>query len=247
MSERGSTNTNTRKALLTYYQSKGRIVSIRRGLYATVPPSNDPDTYPIDPFLVAAKMADDAVLAYHTALEYHGKAYSVYNRLTYTSESSSRLMEFRKRQYTRISVPYALRSAGEEMIGVEQSNRAGVAVRVTNLERTFVDVLDKPETTGSWEEIWRSLEMIEFFDVDQVVRYVRLLGNATTTAKVGFFLDQHRESLMINDSALVPLLREVPKQPHYLNRALRKGCRLVTAWNLMVPENILNRSWAEVL
>ena len=67
-------------------------------------------------------------------------------------------MQFRSRQYVRISVPYALRMDGEEMINVEQSNRAGVVVRVTNLERTLVDVLDRPETTGSWEEIWRSLE-----------------------------------------------------------------------------------------
>ena len=142
MSEYGSTNTNTRKALLTYYQSKGRIVPIRRALYATVPISRDPDTYAIDPFLVAAKMVDDAVLAYHTALEFHGKAYSVYNRLAYTSESRSRPMQFRSRKYVRISVPYALRTEGEEMISVEQSSRAGVVVRVTNLERTLVDVPD---------------------------------------------------------------------------------------------------------
>ena len=63
-----------------------------------------------------------------------------------------------------------------------------MAVSVTGLERTFVDVLNRPDLTGSWEEIWRSLESVEFFDLDKVAVYVDLFGNATTAAKVGFFL-----------------------------------------------------------
>ena len=247
MSTHGSTNTNTRKALLTYHRSRGRVVPVRRGLYATIPVGGDPDTHPIDPFLVAAKMAEDTVLAYHTALEFHGKAYSLYSRLVYTSESRSQTTCFRSHEYTRVPVPHALVTAHEAMLGVETHKRAGVAVHVTNLERTFVDVLDRPDLSGSWEEIWRSIESIEFFDMDQVVGYVCLLGNATTTAKVGFFIDQHRESLMVDDGTLEPLREHVPKQPHYLNRGTRKGCRLISDWNLLVPEEILNRSWAEVL
>ena len=38
-----------------------------------------------------------------------------------------------------------------------------------------------------------------------------------------------------------------PRQPHYLERAKRKAGRLVKAWNLVVPEEVLNRSWGEVL
>ena len=79
------------------------------------------------------------------------------------------------------------------MFGVTGHNRSGVQLRVTNHERTLVDVLDRPDLTGSWEEIWRSLESVEFFSLDQVIEYTRLLENATTAAKVGFFLEQHRE------------------------------------------------------
>jgi hypothetical protein len=38
------------------------------------------------------------------------------------------------------------------------------------------------------------LESIEFFDMDQVVAYVRLLENAATAAKVGFFLNSIRKT-----------------------------------------------------
>jgi predicted transcriptional regulator of viral defense system len=119
--------------------------------------------------------------------------------------------------------------------------------RVTSLERTLVDVLDRPDLSGSWEEIWRSLESVEFYDLDNVVAYVRLLGNATTAAKVGFFLAEHREPLMVEDRHLKSLEELRPLRPHYLDRSKREPGRLVLEWNLVVSEEVLERSWGEVL
>ena len=247
LSERGSGKPNTRKSLLTYYRRQGRIVRVRRGLYATVPFGTDPESSPVDPYLVAAKMTADAVLAYHTALEFHGRAYSVYTRLHYISASKSLPLKFQSHEIRGVPVPNPLRVKGEEMFGVISHKRSGVEVRVTNLERTFVDVLDRPDLTGSWEEIWRSLESVEFFDLDQVVEYTLLLENATAAAKVGFFLEQHKGVLMVDHDHLNPLRKLRPRQPHYLIRGKRKGCQWVKDWNLMIPIEILNKSWGEVL
>ena len=71
-------NLRTQESLLAYHVKAGNIVRVRRGLYAVVPPGASAETYPVDPFLLASRMTNDAVLAYHTALEFHGKAYSVY-------------------------------------------------------------------------------------------------------------------------------------------------------------------------
>ena len=247
LSSRGSGKPNTRKSLLTYYRNQGRIIPVRRGLYATVPLGGDPASSQVDPYLVAAKMSVDAVLAYHTALEFHGKAYSIYTRLHYLSARKSLPFRFQSHEFLRAPVPPSLRAKGKEMFGVTSRERVGVELRVTNFERTFVDVLDRPDLTGSWEEIWRSLESIEFFDLDQVIEYVLLLENATTAAKVGFFLEQHGETLMVDDAHLNALRSLRPRQPHYLVRGKRKGCRWVKEWNLMIPDEILNRSWGEVL
>lgn len=133
------------------------------------------------------------------------------------------------------------------MFGVTCHKHSGVELWVTNLERTFVDVLDRPNLTGSWEEIWRSLESVEFFDLDQVVNYALLLENATTAAKVGFYLEQHKETLMVEKAHLAPLRKLRSRQPHYLIRGKRNDCRWVKAWNLMIPIEILNKSWGEVL
>lgn len=239
-------NPNTRKSLLTYYRNRGRVIPVRRGLYATVPLGGNPASSLVDPYLVAAKLSPDAVLAYHTALEFHGKAYSVYTRMHYIATNKSLPLKFRAHEFRRAPVPHLLQKKGKEMFGVANYKRSGVELRVTTLERTFVDVLDRPDLTGSWEEIWRSLESIEFFDLEQIVQYVLLLENATTAAKAGFFLEQHKETLMVDDAHLNPLRTLRPRQPHYLERRKRKDCRWVKDWNLLVPEEILNRAWEEV-
>jgi predicted transcriptional regulator of viral defense system len=121
-----------------------------------------------------------------------------------------------------------------------------MTVRVTGYERTLVDVLDSPDYGGGWEEIWRSLESVEFFDLDFVVDYALRLGTALTIARVGFFLEQHRAELMVEQRHLEALRARAPKQRQYFERRQRKGGKLVHRWNLIVPNEVLERSWAEV-
>jgi len=247
LSSRGAGKANTRKSLLTYYRNRGRVIRVRRGLYATVPEGADPASFPVDPFLVAAKLTDDAILAYHTAQEYHGRAYSVYTKLRYFSAKKSLSLRFQTNEYVRAPVPHSLLAKGKEMFGVASRKHSGVEIKMTSLERTLVDMLDRPDLTGSWEEIWRSLESVEFFDLNLVVEYALLLENATTAAKVGFFLERHKETLMAEESHLGPLRKMRPRQPHYLNRSKRLGGHWVKEWNLIIPGEILNKSWEEVL
>jgi predicted transcriptional regulator of viral defense system len=247
LSSMGQTGARTRESLLGYHRRTGHVIPIRRGLYAVIPPGADSASYPVDPFLVAAKLSKDAVLSYHTALEVHGRAYSVREHLTYSASAPVAAVHFRGMVFRGVRFPKALCRAEKKNFGVITVDRSGLEVPVTCLERTLVDVLDRPDLSGSWEEIWRSLESIEFFDLDKVVEYSRLLGNATTIAKVGFFLEQHRESLMVGDEHLKQLHAHKPRQPHYLDSANRKSGRLVTNWNLVVPVALFERTWGEVL
>jgi len=137
-----------------------------------------------------------------------------------------------------VGFPKALSLKDKEAFDVVRIDRAGLDIRVTGLERTFVDVLNRPDLTGSWEEIWRSLESVEFLNLDKVALYVDLLGNATTAAKVGFFLEQHRDSLIVDEAHLKTFRDRLPRQPHYLERSRRKAGRCFAAWKLVVPEEI---------
>ncbi len=243
----GTTNPRAKEALLAYYKKTGRLITVRRGLYAVVPEGSDPAIYPVDPFLVAAKLTDDAVLSHHTALEFYGYAYSVHERFVYTARRPLAPFAFRAYFFQGTRPPVSLCRTGRRDFGVINAERAGLRIRVTSLERTLVDVLARPKLAGGWEEIWRSLEAVEFFDLVQVLEYVHLLENATTAAKVGFFLEQHRETLMVEEEHLKTLQRLRPRQPCYLERHQRESGHLVSRWNLIVPAELLEQTWAEVL
>ncbi len=240
----GSSNVNTLWATLRRYTRSGEIVRLRRGLFATVPPGQTPETTEPDPYLVASHLAPDAILSYHTALQFRGRAYSAFNTFTYLTADKVRPFDLRGTSYRATPHPKQLSAKSQEGSAVEAAEVAGLEVRVTSLERTLVDMLDRPDLSGGWEEVWRSLESVEYFHLDKVVDYALLLGNATTTAKVGFFLEQHKDSLMVGNEHLDRLKSAIPRQRRYFDR-LRKQGRLVESWNLIVPLDILNHSWEE--
>ena len=247
LSAHGGVGPRAQEALVAYHRKVGRVLRVRRGLYAVIPPGAHADSYPVDPFLVAAKLTPDAVLSHHTALEFYGKAYSVRTHFVYSASRPLSPLTFRSYIFRGTKFPQALLRTRKEYVEVSTAERAGLEIRVTSFERTLVDVLDRPDLSGSWEEIWRSLESIEFFDLDKVVEYALLLGNGTTGAKVGFFLEQHREPLMVEEIHLKALHDLQPRQPHYLDRTKRKSGRLVSEWNLVVPSEVLERTWRDVL
>jgi len=229
---------------VSYHLRQGHLIRVRRGLYAVVPQGNVPETCPIDPYLIAAKSSKDAVLAYHTALDVHGKAHSVFERYFFQSKKPLRSMNFRNYRFECILFPKSLRDKGKEHFATTTVERSGLEIRVATLERTLVDLLDRPDLGGGWEEIWRSLESVEYFDLELVVEYVKLLGNRTTAAKTGYYLQQHSDMLMVEDRHLVTLRKLCPRQPHYFDRG--KGGKLDREWNLVIPQLLSNKPWEEV-
>ncbi len=238
-----SSKKRSRESLLAYHLREGHFVRIRRGLFAVVPPGFTPEDCPIDPYLIAAKSADDAVLAYHTALEVHSKAHSVFGRFFFLSNGSLRPTQFRGYTFQCVQFQKSLRVKGKQEFATTMVNRGGLSIRVTSLERTMVDLLDRPDLGGGWEEVWRSLGSVEYYDVDLVTSYVALLNKKTIAAKVGYFLQQHSEQLMIEDRSLDFLRKMRPKQPHYMQRG--EGGKLVSEWNLIVPFSLVSRTWEE--
>lgn len=239
-----SRSVHTSNNLLAQHLDTGRLLRVRRGLYAAVPRGMDPAQVSVDPYLVASHVADDAVVAYHAALQFFGKAHSLWRRFHYLTHNRPRPFSVRGLEFVGVQAPAAVRSRpdwGGQIIGVEH---AGAQVRVTTLERTLVDVLAEPSRGGSWEEIWRSLAMIEYCDLEAVITYTLALGSALSAARVGFFLEQQREVWMVEETHLEALRAHAPAQPRYFDSTRQPG-RLVPRWNLIVPEYILHRGWEE--
>ena len=133
----GSHGARTQERVLAYHTKAGRLCRVRQGLYAVVPPGVDGDTYPVDPYQVAARLTPDAVLSHHTALEFHGQAHSVWHHFAYSAERPAETLTFRDQVFRGTKFPLALVRSGAEYRGVLTTERFGMPLRVASLERTL--------------------------------------------------------------------------------------------------------------
>ncbi len=228
----------TLDAHLARWRRQGRIDRVKNGLYVRRDPEGVAGRPSLPDFIaLASRMAPDAAVAYHTALEAHGCAQSLFDRLTFVSWTRTKPVEFMGRRLTpvRPRAPLLEKHGGEAW--VERLDRGGLEVRVTSLERTTVDVLDRPSLSGGIEEVWRSLAGLPAVDPEALLNYVRVLDNRTLAARVGYFLEMRREDLAIPASVLEELQSLRPNHPVHLDRTL--GGRLNTDWRLIVPEQLI--------
>jgi predicted transcriptional regulator of viral defense system len=228
--------------ILSYNKRMGWIGVVKSGLYYAIRPGKTETTMHVDPLLVAAKMRNDAVLAFHSALEFLGFSHSVLNSYYYYSAQSHPVMRFRNDHFCGVQIPRTIRKKSLIMFGTEKFERSGINVVVTGKERTLVDVLERPQLCGGVEEIFRSLEKMPYIQPELVLKYLTLRRKKILFARVGFFLEQHREQFQIEESFLRKLEINKPVQPLYWERSCRGGV-IKNRWNLIVPEAIDQRKW----
>lgn len=244
LSSSGGCNQNTLKAALQYHLAKKHLARIRRGYYLV---TNDylPGFYiESDHLLIAGRMTNDAVISYHTAMEFHALAYSLASTVYFNSDERIGLLFSEYGQYQQLSHPTQLKP-DDVCLETKLHNRMGVDIRVTTIERTLADCLHRPELAGGWEEIWRSFESMNFLDIERLINYAIRLGNATTIAKVGFFLEQHQEHFSVKEDQLHQLAHHKPKSRHYMEKAHIGPVKSLQRWNLVVPLAVMNKIWEE--
>lgn len=244
MQERGVQREASIRQLLGYYHHKGKIIHVRRLLYAVTPSPTQPG---IDSYLIAANATQDAILGYHTALEIHNLAYTHFDELVYLTEIPGRGFTFQNQHYRPICQPKILINKKQTGYGIATIERNGITVKVTDLERTVVDVLDRPDLSGGWEEVIRSLDHLVNFNAQKIIDYALLLNKASVAAKVGYFLEQLPKHLAVSAEKLNLLLPHIPKNPYYIDtnqKGKGKG-EYIAKWKLIIPSYIIKRAWEE--
>ncbi len=221
-------------AHLARWVRQGRLLRVKSGLYVGRPPGSTEPWEPTPDYIaLAARMAPDAAAAYHTALEAHGCAQSLSDKFTFITWTRARAATFRGRRLSPVQPRCELRARHAQQAWIDVLDRNGLEVRVTSLERTVADVLDRPSIAGGLDEVWRSLMAIPAIDPDALLAYVRVLANRTLASRVGFLLDSRQRELAVPDATLASLQSLLPAQPVHLDRA--RGGRLVRRWRLIVP------------
>lgn len=231
--------------LIQHHQKSGRLLRIRRELYAVIPPNATAETHPIDPYLIAAKLTEDSILGFHTALELLGVAYSAFEQFTYLTEKKPKHFEFGGQWFQPVIQPTKLRTANDTLIEVETINRQGIDIHITSPARTFVDALNKVELSGGWEEVARSISNLAVLNIDRVIDYTLKLENAILNAKVGYFLEQRDAAFAPTAEQISKLFKQKPPAPQYVARKPAEPCRLIKKWNIMLPTSVIEKNWEE--
>jgi len=220
------------------------VVAVRAGLFAVVADGIDPARFQPMPDLVSTKMTPDAVVSHHSALDFWGISYSMWFDAVYSATHPQAPLAFRAMCYRGVRFPQRLIDSGDQHFGVVTRTYADGVVRVTGMERTLVDVLADPDYGGSWDEIYQSVTRADQIDVEAVAAYCQLRdGGPALRAKVGFFLDQHRELWGIDHSDLDQFRPQDPAPAVHLDPAPIELTHYVEEWNLVVPVEVVERQW----
>jgi predicted transcriptional regulator of viral defense system len=215
--------------MLQRLKHQGRIRQLTKGVYAGALAAG-----PLNRYRVPTALREDAVLALHSALEWHGVANQVFQTVYYFSARARKDVVFENVTYRRVAPPRALARAHKEHF---QTQFSPDRFPVTSRERSFVDCLLFLDHSGGVEELDKSLGMFPSFDFDAALEYLKFLRKPWLYSRLGFLLDRHADKLCFRGAAREQFLRKLPRGVAYLS-SKRPGNRWVPAWRLMVPETL---------
>lgn len=206
---------------------QGRVRQIANGVYA-----GTFATTPLNRYRVPAALREDAVVALHSALEFHGLANQTFQTVYYFSARSRKDVVFDAVTYHGVVPPRAMLLAAHRFL---QTERGADHVLVTGRERSFVDCLLFLDYSGGFEELDKSLAMFPSFDFDAALDYLQLLRSPWLYSRLGFLLDRHADKLFFREKVRDRFLQKLPRGVAYLGDK-GPGQRWVPIWRLMVPE-----------
>jgi len=210
-------------------KQQGRVRTVARGVYAGASSST-----PLNRYAVPGRLRLDAVVAFHSALEFHGVANQMFQTVYYFSSRHRKDVAYEGVVYHCVRPPRVLQRSGKLVFGVE---KAADQVRVTARERSFVDCLLFLEYSGGVEELDRCVTMFPSFDFDVALEYLKLLRRPWLYARLGYLLDRHANRIFFTGKQRDAFLTRRPRGVAYLEEK-RPGGRWVETWNLMVPESM---------
>ena len=211
--------------------NSNRIERIRRGLYAAVPPTEN--TPIVDKLLIASKIRENYYLGFHTALEYHGCAYSHHTESHICIKPEDRFNPFDFHQHH--FKPVFVDDVTTEIL-VKQHK--GSTIKVSSKERTFIECLDRIENAGGWEETLKSLENMGGLNFEKIKKLVTAKGKQILIRKTGYILELLKERSVFYEHLPIEVLEAMEKhvhgQPQYLIRGTRGSAN--KRWMLYIPE-----------
>ncbi|WP_018289575.1 hypothetical protein [Verrucomicrobium sp. 3C] len=224
-------------AMLSQHLRAGNIRRIARGVFASVPKHAAADQWIVDRFLAASRLRRDGVIAYHSALELLGYAYTDGQEVQVIAPGEPGAFETADFLCRFVKPPHGFAPPD----GVTTVDRLGLDVRVTTLERTIADLFDRYDLAGGPEELFNSLDLVPRVDATALLRFARALGNAAASGALGYWLEREKTRLGVPESVIDQLRLLAPPRPRYALGAKPNAGRSAKGWNVILPIEVIER------
>jgi len=218
--------------LLNSMQKKGALDRVKANLYVRIPGHivHDRGKYAEDPIRIAKHLVKPYFLSYYTALQIHGLAQQAARQYYLSTTKVMGRVDYHGNEIRPVIVKK------ERFFGFEKKAYGKEEVVVSDLERTILDVLNRPEYAGGYEEILRSFLDLENVGWDKLLAYARRMRETILFNRLGYVFELLQASVKTPSSFLVALEKKLPGHVYYFE-AGRKG-RLVKKWQLIVDPRL---------
>ncbi|MDD1744997.1 MAG: type IV toxin-antitoxin system AbiEi family antitoxin domain-containing protein [Candidatus Methanoperedens sp.] len=167
------------KVMLSRMEKEGFVERIEKGKYLIIPLGARKGRYTINEFIIGSQFVKPAVIAYWSALNYHGLTEQIPNMVFI--QTTSRKKEQRPEIF---DVRYRIvRVTKQKFFGFEKVWIDDAAVQITDLEKTVVDCLDKPQYCGGIAEAAKALQ--GDLDIEKLKKYAMKIGNSAVIKRLG--------------------------------------------------------------
>ena len=221
-------NLYSAKDLLQNSKKQRLICQVRRNLYVVTDLASKVSL--ANKFEIAGKISPTSYLSYQSALEFHGLAHQVFYDLWVSS--SKRFNSF---EFEGIRFQYC---ESKSLSGVMNANSSPF-IRVTNLERTVIDCIDKIERCGGLEELIQSISLISYLDQELLLNYLQEFNKQFLYQKVGFILEYFKQEMKLSDNFFSICKHKSGKSTRYLTDRI-ESIQYFKEWKLCAPTNILS-------
>ena len=222
------THESSMLSALSRLENRNIIRKLKRGLYALVNPLTE-DIY-VNKFEIGTILHDGNYIAYHSALEYYGLATQVYYDVHVISKSHYSSINIEGLEYQFYQSDY------DE--GIIETNHSSL-IRITTLERTIIDCINKEKIAGGLEEVFMALNMITYLDENKLLYHLKKYNSKLLYKKVGYLFSLIKPDYLSNNfynicksniSSRIDDLRENKKVAYIYDKE----------WKLYIAKDLMN-------
>ena len=220
--------TRSAQELLRNYAQRGVVVQIRRNLYSVTDLATRATM--ATKFEIGSHVSESSYVSYHSALEYHGIAHQQF--FTFYVSSDSRFNDF---DFEDVHYVYCKSNLSERV----ETPSIDSKVKVSNLERTIIDCIDRLDRAGGLEEFVHSLSMLTYLDENKLLEYLNAYKKSFLYKKAGFIFGVFQKDLKLSVNFIDLCKQKGAAHVKYLTNP-QESDTFHKEWNIYAPKNILS-------